>query len=157
MLNMVERGFYILKDNFFDIMADPYLKNNKDGNRPFYYCVKSEKNGKDVYWMIPLSSKTEKYQRIIDKKTEERKPCDGIYITKLPNGLNSVFLIQDIFPVTDIYIERSYTLGGNPLVFPYEKEIAIIDKKARKVISLIKRGKQLTPTSPNVIAIYEKL
>lgn len=157
MFNMVECGFYILKDAFFDTMNDPYLKNNKEGSRPFYYCVKGEKDGKDIYWMIPLSSRIEKYQKIIDNKVASGKPCDGIYITKLPSGTDSVFLIQDIFPVTDMYIDRSYTLGGNPLVLPYEEEIAIINRKARKVLSLIKRGIQLTPTSPNVLAIYEKL
>ncbi len=154
---MQTSGFYILKDSFFELMADPYLKNNKDGNRPFYYCVKGEKEGKNIYWMIPLSSRIEKYQRIIAQKIANRRPCDGLHIAKLPNGKKSVFLIQDIFPVSDSYIERAYTLGGNPLVMPYEDEITEIERKARKVLALIKRGIALTPTAPNVLLIYEKL
>lgn len=31
-------GFYIIKDQFFEDMNDPYLKGNKSGNRPHYYC-----------------------------------------------------------------------------------------------------------------------
>ena len=36
---MIVRGFYLIKDEFFEIMNDPYLMNNKEGNSPFYYCV----------------------------------------------------------------------------------------------------------------------
>lgn len=157
MLSLVTSGFYILKDEFFDDMCDPYLKNNKDGNRPFYYCVKSEKDGKDIYWLIPLSSRVAKYQNIIDSKSAAHKPCDGLFIARLPSGTESAFLIQDIFPTSDKYIDRAYTLGGNPLVLPYEDDIAEIDKRARKVLALIKRGIKLTPTSPDVLAIYKKL
>ena len=68
-----------------------------------------------------------------------------------------MFLIQDIFPITGKYAERAYTLGGNPLVLPYEKDIKEIEKKAKKVISLVKRGIKLTPTSPDILAIINKL
>lgn len=36
---MKKTGFYIIKDKFFEDMPDPYLKGNKAGNRPHYYCV----------------------------------------------------------------------------------------------------------------------
>ena len=35
---MKKTGFYIIKDKFFVDMPDPYLKGNKAGNRPHYYC-----------------------------------------------------------------------------------------------------------------------
>lgn len=35
---MKKTGFYIIKDKFFEDMSDPYLKGNKAGNRPHYYC-----------------------------------------------------------------------------------------------------------------------
>ena len=31
---MKKTGFYIIKDQFFEDMNDPYLKGNKSGNRP---------------------------------------------------------------------------------------------------------------------------
>ena len=34
---MEKTGFYIIKEQFFEDMADPYLKGNKQGNRPHYY------------------------------------------------------------------------------------------------------------------------
>ena len=150
-------GFYILKDEFFIEMNDPYLKNNKNCNRPFYYCVKESISNKDIYWMIPLSSKVEKYKKIIKSKVDSNKRCDGLYVCKLPNGKENAFLIQDIFPVTDEYIDREFTLGSNHLILPYVDDVKIIETKAKKVIQMIKNGVQLTPTSPDVMTIFAKL
>ena len=47
-------------------MDDPYLKGNKEANRPHYYCFKDE--GTNLYWMIPLSSRIEKYRKIMNRK-----------------------------------------------------------------------------------------
>lgn len=47
-------------------MPDPYLKGNKAGNRPHYYCLEDTSTG--IYWMIPLSSRIDKYRRIMEKK-----------------------------------------------------------------------------------------
>lgn len=63
---MKKTGFYIIKDKFFEDMSDPYLKGNKAGNRPHYYCFEDTSAG--VYWMIPLSSRIDKYRRIIENK-----------------------------------------------------------------------------------------
>lgn len=156
-VKMKLHGFYILKDEYFELVDDCYLKNNKDGNRPFYYCFKDNNSEKEIYWMIPLSSKIEKYSKLIENKKVNNKPCDGLYICKLPNDKESVFLIQDIFPITEVYVERAYTLGGNPLILPYEKDVVEIEKKAKKVISLVKRGIKLTPTSPDINSIIKKI
>ena len=50
---MKKTGFYIIKDSFFEDMDEPYLKGNKEGNRPHYYCFEDSVSG--LYWMIPLS------------------------------------------------------------------------------------------------------
>lgn len=63
---MKKTGFYIIKDKFFEDMPDPYLKGNKAGNRPHYYCLEDTSTG--IYWMIPLSSRIDKYRRIMEKK-----------------------------------------------------------------------------------------
>lgn len=66
-------------------------------------------------------------------------------------------MIQDIFPVTDEYVDREYTLGANHLILPYQDDVTTIERKARKVIRLIKKGIKLTPTSPDVLKILTKL
>ena len=55
--------------------------------------------------MIPLSSRVDKYRRIIEKKEHSGKRCDILHIAKLDNDKESVFLIQDMFPVTAQYID----------------------------------------------------
>ena len=42
---MKKTGFYIIKDKFFEDMPDPYLKGNKAGNRPHYYCFEDTSIG----------------------------------------------------------------------------------------------------------------
>lgn len=59
-------------------------------------------------WMILLSSQIDKYKRIVEKKEKLGKPCDIIHIVKLDDSRQSAFLIQDMFPITDGYIEREY-------------------------------------------------
>ena len=136
-------------------MADPYLKGNKSENRPHYYCL--EDMSYDVYWMIPLSSRVEKYQKIIDKRQQAGKNCDILYIAELDNHKENVFLIQDIFPITEEYIEREYMIGENQLILTSEHIAKEIEKRARKVIGLLKRGIKFMPTQPDIFAILDKL
>ena len=152
---MKKTGFYIIKDKFFEDMPDPYLKGNKAGNRPHYYCFEDTNTG--IYWMIPLSSRIDKYRRIIDKKEKAGKPCDILHIVKLDDSRESAFLIQDMFPITVEYIEREYTIAGNHLMLTSEHTATEIEQKARKVIGMLKRGIKFTPTQPDVMAILEKL
>lgn len=152
---MKKMGFYIIKDKFFEDMPDPYLKGNKAGNRPHYYCFEDTLTG--IYWMIPLSSRIDKYRRIMEKKEKAGKPCDIIHIVKLDNSRESTFLIQDMFPITEEYIEREYTIAGNHLMLTSEHTAKEIEQKARKVVGMLKRGIKFTPTQPDVMAILEKL
>ena len=94
---MKRTGFYIVKERFFEDMSDPFLKGNKGENRPHYYCFEDTHTG--IYWMIPLSSRIDKYKRIVEKKEQAGKPCDILHIVKLDNSRESVFLIQS--SVTD--------------------------------------------------------
>ena len=152
---MKKTGFYIIKDKFFEDMPDPYLKGNKAGNRPHYYCFEDSSTG--IYWMIPLSSRIDKYRRIMEKKERARKPCDILHIAKLDDSRESAFLIQDMFPITDEYIEREYTIAGNHLMLTSEHTAKEIEQKAKKVMGMLKRGVKFMSTQPNVIGILEKL
>ena len=107
--------------------------------------------------MIPLSSRIDKYNRIVEKKEKAGKPCDIIHIAKLDDSRESAFLIQDMFPILEEYIEREYTIAGNHLMLTSEHIAREIELKARKVIGMLKRGVKFTPTQPDVMAILEKL
>lgn len=152
---MKKTGFYIIKDKFFEDMADPYLKGNKAENRPHYYCFEDTNTG--IFWMIPLSRRVDKYKQIMEKKKSIGKPCDIIHIAKLDDSRESAFLIQDMFPIIEEYIEREYTIAGNHLMLTSEHTAREIEQKARKVMGMLKRGVKFTPTQPDVVAILEKL
>ena len=62
-----------------------------------------------------------------------------------------------MFPITDVYVEREYTIAGNHLMLTSEHTVKDIEKKARKVVGMLKRGIKFTPTQPNIIEMLEKL
>lgn len=152
---MKKTGFYIIKDAFFEDMAEPYLKGNKNGNRPHYYCYEDSASG--LCWMIPLSSRIDKYKKIVDGKKKDGKPCDIIHIVKLDDDRESAFLIQDMFPITEEYVEREYTIAGNHLMLTSEHTVKDIEQKARKVVGMLKRGIKFTSTQPDVKKMIKKL
>ena len=110
-----------------------------------------------IYWVIPLSSRIDKYKRIMEKKEKAGKPCDILHVVKLDDSHESAFLIQDMFPVIDEYIEREYTIAGNHLMLTSEHTARTIEQKARKVMGMLKRGIKFTPTQPDVMGILKKL
>ncbi len=145
----------VLRRKARDFFHNEDKRMKKTGSRPHYYCFEDTHTG--IYWMIPLSSQLDKYKSIVEKKEKAGKPCDIIHIVKLDDSRQSAFLIQDMFPITDEYIEREYTIAGNHLMLTSEHTAKEIEQKAKKVMGMLKRGVKFTPTQPNVIAILEKL
>ena len=76
---------------------------------------------------------------------------------KLDDSQESVFLIQDMFPITEEYIEREYTIVGNHLMLTSEHTAKAIEQKARKVLRMLKRGVKFIPTQSDILSILEKL
>lgn len=63
----IKTGYlYHIKDEFFKSVNDNSLMMNHEQGmkRPTYFTIKD----KEILWFIPISSKVDKYQRIIDKK-----------------------------------------------------------------------------------------
>ena len=93
----------------------------------------------------------------MEKKEKAGKPCDIIHIVKLDDSRQSAFLIQDMFPIMEEYIEREYTIARNHLMLTSEHTAREIGQKAKKVMGMLKCGIKFTPTQPDVMAIFEKL
>ncbi|MCR5807727.1 MAG: hypothetical protein K6G68_11945 [Oscillospiraceae bacterium] len=119
-MELIKNNFYVIDDKYFEDFPDPYLKGNKTGNRPHYYCFE-DRNEKGIYWLIPMSSKIEKYKAIISKKEKLNSKCDTLHICKIDEDITSVFLIQDMIPVTKKYIKRVYDIKGMPGALKDEK------------------------------------
>lgn len=152
---MENYGCYIIKNEFFRSYNDAYLKGNKDENRP-HYCCFADKNNNKLFWVIPMSHRIEKYEKLIQKRKSENKPCDIVHIITI-NKQKSVMLIQDMFPITEQYIERPYTINSIPLIIKNKNDIENINKKAKNIYRLIHRGVIFNPTQPNVLFIKQKL
>ena len=152
---MKEQGFYIVSDQFFIDFPDPYLKGNKEETRPHYYAFRDRKT--NLFWLIPLSSKVEKYQNIINKCAAANKKCDFLHIATLNNQRTSVFVIGDMFPVTEKYIVRPFTINNNPFILKDDKLAQVIAQKARRCLALLRKGYSFSLTQPNVLFIEQKL
>jgi len=153
-MEITKNAVYIIKDSFFNDFPDPYLKGNKDGNRPHYYCYKDDKSG--LFWVIPMSLQVEKVRKIMEKKAAAKQPCDSLHILKIANK-ESAFIISDIFPITEEYIDRDYTINNIPLALKNDNDIRIIDKKAKKVLALLRKGHKFVSTQPDIFTIEQQL
>ena len=96
--------FYFIEADFFQRYADffPDLDLKKYDRRPFFFAFQ-EPHPSKLLWMIPISSKHDKYQAVFDSKVARYGFCDTIRFGRV-EGLHTVFLIQNMFPVTREYI-----------------------------------------------------
>lgn len=147
-------GLYIIDEQYYTDFPDPYLKRTKAKDRPTCYCMPGDVPG--IYWMIPLSSQIQKYENLMQKRTSQRKPNDIVHIIELA-GKKSAFAIGDIFPVTEEYICREFTIAGIHVVLMDNKDKKDIETKAKKILELIRRGITYSPTQADVLAIERSL
>lgn len=151
----IENGkFYFVKDEFFEKINDKtILLNKENGNkRPCYYCFRDYDNN-GIIWFVPISSKVEKYKKIYNYKISKFKKVDTIVFGKV-NGRERTFLIQNMFPITEKYIQEKYIQNNKDVEITYTlgKEI---EEKANQVLKLAERGKKVIFT--NIIKIKEIL
>jgi len=75
-------NFYFISDDYFNkydglgLLKNKESINNESHKRPCYYAFKDV--GSDIYWMIPISSKIDKYQKEYRKTINKYGICDGI-------------------------------------------------------------------------------
>ncbi len=133
----IKTGYlYHIKDKYFDVVNDENLMQNHERGkkRPTYFTIKD----KDILWFIPISSKVNKYQKIVNKKKEKYGFCNTILIEKIFDE-NSVILLQNAFPTLEKYIDHVHTINGKPARVP-EKLKTIILKNFKNLIKLHNRG-----------------
>lgn len=133
---------YHIKDSYFSkVNDDKLMKNKENGNfRPTFYCLKDYKTS--LLWVVPLSSRVDKYKAIYDKQLERYGESLGIYIGSF-DGNPSAFLIQNMFPITEDYLDHIHTRNGNPV--PVKNNISY------EVKSRIQKARQLTAKGKKVV------
>ena len=155
-MKLLESHFYFIKDEFFVFANDPYLMENKENGsaRPCYLAVQADNNG--IYWMIPVTSKVDKFRKIYEKKMAKYGHCDTILFGSLL-GRDCAFLVQNIFPVKKSFIKEEYiqTSTGLPVMvsFPISK---ILKNNAKKAIALAKANVKGI-VFPDIVSLLKKL
>lgn len=86
------------------------------------------------------------------EKQKKHKPTDTIRIVKIFDR-KTALLFQDMFPAAAKYIDGQYIKGGQPVRIADPKLIRELEKNAKKIINLLRRGVRFTPTQPDVIKI----
>lgn len=139
---MTQGNFYYLTNEYYERFKDCGIMKNKDEDelgkhgRPCYYCFVSD----GFYWMIPISSQVEKYKTIFNDKIKKYPNYDGIRFGFV-NGQERAFLLQNICPTTDKYIECEYKIEKNSVSVKVSESLAKeLNGVARKIIRLHKKG-----------------
>lgn len=147
--------FYFIKDKYFSDFSDPYLMQNKGPlhDRPCFYAFQGSLQG--LYWMIPFSSKVEKFKTVYSAKVGRYGRCDTIdfgYVL----GREKAFLIQNMCPITAEYMKEEYIDSNSNLPVRVNGAFgAQLTRKAKRVLTLQRKGYQLI--YPDVLFIEKKL
>lgn len=151
--------FYYLDDNYFINFPDRNLMQNKetvDGNlhdRPCFFAFQDTATG--LYWMIPFSSRVDKFSEIYDRKVQRYGKCDTIVFGEVL-GHKKAFLIQNMCPVTPNYIKNEYIDAKDNVPVringALEKELV---SKAKRILALQRKGIRLI--FPDVLKIEKEL
>lgn len=106
-MKIVSGYIYHIKDEFFDAVNDENLMSNHERGkaRPTYFVIKEKDN--DVLWFIPLSTKVDKYTRIVNNKITKYGNCKTILIRNIL-GKKAAILIQNAFPTIEKYIDHEH-------------------------------------------------
>ena len=100
---------YHIKDEYFEKVQDSNLMQNKEGGiyRPTFYCLRDNKTS--LLWMVPLSSRVEKFKAIHDKQMAKYGKCLTIVLGEF-DGKEAAFLLQNMFPIRDYYLDHRDTI-----------------------------------------------
>lgn len=153
--------FYFIKDEFYERFKGCGLLENKevvDGqqhNRPCCYLFQFNLEESDIYWMMPISSKVSKYEAEYQKSMKKYGMCDNISFGYIL-GEKRAFLPQNIFPVTEKYIDGIYIDKNTLLAITIPADLmAELNKKARKKIRYNQQGKKFGMS--DIMTIYNVL
>ena len=149
--------FYYLKESYYIDFPDPNIQRNHetiDGEKHNKPCFCAIPGDNDIYWLIPISSKIEKYHAIAQKKIEKYGKCDAIVFGEVL-GYEKAFLVQNMIPVTDEYILEEYFSKANVPVKVKQGIEKDLIKNAKSLLNKQRHG--VNVIFPDVIAIENKL
>lgn len=165
---MDEGRFYFVKDEFFEkfdpnhtLMQNKEVVDGKEANRPCFFAF-PDKNNDKIFWLIPVSTRVNKYKRIVAHKAQRRAEnnlppieCDTIRFGEVL-GHENAFLIQNMFPITTSYILNQFLDKNSKLEVRVSKLLEQdIISRAEKVLILQRKGRNLIFS--DIYTIYTQL
>lgn len=120
---MIAGHFYFLKEDYLQ-----KFPNMDDIHRP-YFCAFTD--GNDIFWLVPISSKVKKFERIYNDKVKRYGKCDTIDFCHVL-GRKKAVLIQNMCPVTKDYILNEY-------LDPHNIPVQLCDKVRKRIIHKAKK------------------
>ena len=151
--------FYFLDDRYFSDFPDAQLERNKEAvdghlhDRPCFFAFVD--NTTKIFWLIPFSSKVEKFKKIYQDKIDRSGKCDTIVFGNVL-GHEKAFLIQNMCPVIPKYIRNEYIdkAANIPVCVDQILEKELIQKSSL-ILALARQGKHVI--FPNVLWIESEL
>ncbi len=155
---MLPAQLYFLSDQYYLDFPDDKLMKNKDviqgvpHNRPCFFAFHDSKIS-DIYWIVPISSRVEKFKQLEQDKIKKYGRCNTIRFGTVL-GRETAFLIQNMCPATKKYLTAYVDKNKQPIRID-DRVAADIEKNARIVLGMAKRGAKVI--FPNVFIIYRGL
>lgn len=155
---MPEAQLFFLSDKYYLDFPDDKLMKNKDmvdgvlHNRPCFFAFSDSANA-EIYWIVPISSKCEKYRRIEQDKIKKYGTCNTIRFGTVL-GRDTAFLIQNMCPAIERYLTAYLDKNNYPIRIDGRVAADVI-KHARNVLAMAKRGAKVI--FPDVFKIYQEL
>ncbi|MBO4601422.1 MAG: hypothetical protein J5634_04245 [Bacilli bacterium] len=115
------------------------MRNHKGkGKRPLYLAIVDG----SILWFVPLSSKIDKYKKIINNKIYKYGLCDTILIRKVL-GKETAILLQNAFPCTIDFIDHQHLMNNGIPAKVISKTAKEIEDKLVLMFAMRKKGKNL--------------
>lgn len=141
-MEIIEGKLYFIKNEFLEKYNPKYhlMENKEEGTkRPTYFCFRDKKD-KNILWFVPMLSKYDKYLKVYNSiKSKKRIEPNNFVFARNIAGKKAVFLIQNMFPTLEEYIEEEYKKAGISIKVPKAVKDEI-DRKTRDIFALTNKG-----------------
>lgn len=135
---MIENGFYTVKNEFIELIADLGGLYQDDKNRPVFCCFK-DRFVSGLFWAIPTS---DYFHRTV-KQIEKAKRYSSLGNNDIRSAFyhigetnrKAIYRISNCFPIIDKYVYSWYDdKDGKQLFLANKSDIAIIRKKLSRIL-----------------------
>ena len=149
---------YFLSDQYYTdfpncgLVDGGKIRHGQEFRRPCFLAFLDHKRP-EIFWVVPISSRVEKYHKIEAHKLRTYGRCNTIRFGTVL-GREAAFLIQNMFPVTEKYLIQYKDKNQQPIHID-GRIVTDVRRHASEVLALYRRGAPVLFT--NVQRIYRGL